>query len=174
MAIIVKNLTHADITRVVEIEELSFESHIRESKEVYHQRVETFEEGALGFFVEHRLIGFFFAELWEKQERYEKERFALSHNPSLFHTKGGNELYISSFAIDYHYKEVLKGRVAFSLAMNHLKERLSFSSVILLVSQRWQGALTIYKEWGFTTIETIENSLSLGEDAYVMRLVELC
>ena len=107
------SLEHKDLDRVMEIERKSFSSNTWEEKDVYEKRINTFSQGNLGIWQEDRLFGFICSELWKFEEIYEAERFMLSHNIEDYHSDYGDELNISSFAIDKNFSSKGLGKLSF-------------------------------------------------------------
>ena len=156
MPITIRPLEHDDIPRIMEIEHRCFDSAVWESVEIYEERIDTYPLGNLGFFHGDILIGFLWCELWKHEQRYDLARFELSHHPRQFHDPNGTELYISSFAVDPHYRHLLRGKEAFSLGMARIQQTYPFETAILLVSEHWHAARTIYTQWGFSEVQRIE------------------
>lgn len=156
MPITIRPLEHDDIPRIMEIEHRCFDSAVWESVEIYEERIDTYPLGNLGFFHGDILIGFLWCELWKHEQRYDLARFELSHHPRQFHDPNGTELYISSFAVDPHYRHLLRGKEAFSLGMARMQQTYPFETAILLVSEHWHAARTIYTQWGFSEVQRIE------------------
>ncbi|MFA5514105.1 MAG: GNAT family N-acetyltransferase [Sphaerochaetaceae bacterium] len=173
MSVYVASLKESDIDRIIEIETTSFSMDVRESKELYLKRISLFREGNLGFYKDQTLLGFFCSELWLYKERYEADRFTLNGDFETYHNKNGKELYISSFAVDRKYRNLIKGKVAFDLAVKTLLNKFNLESIILLVGQNWVAAHSIYNQWGFKEIYKIEGFFSNpnadGETAIIMR-----
>lgn len=173
MHLYVDHLKSSDINRIIEIERSSFSKDVQESKELYLKRINLFKEGNLGFYADDKLIGFFCSELWHFKERYDLNQFTLNGDFEASHNSKGDELYISSFAIDKQYRSLLKGKEAFNLAINFLLKHLEIKSIILLVGQNWLAARSIYKQWGFKEIAEIEgffsDSKQDGNKAIIMR-----
>lgn len=170
MPIEIRLLGNEHISRLMEIETLSFAEGICEDASVYERRIQVWPEGNLGFFYDRTLLGFLCCELWEFQKSYDLARFSLSHDPNTYHRPSGSELYISSFALDPTYRHILRGRMAFSLGMEYLSLSQSFLSAILLVSDDWEGAKRIYRDYGFTEIRRLRQFFG-NADAVVMRTV---
>lgn len=172
MSVDVQPLSLAHIPALMALEKRAFAPSVCEDQAIYEQRIALFEAGNLGFFHDQRLIGFFCSELWGYQQSYEKDRFALSHSPGLFHCSLGTELYISSFAVDANQRTVLRGKKAFSLAMEYIQKRVAIQSAVLVVSEKWEAAKALYRWWGFTEIGSLEKGL--GDDtALIMRCESL-
>lgn len=169
MNINLRPLEVKDLDAIAQLEQTSFHKDVWESKEVYLKRIETFKLGNIGFFIEGNLIGFMCSELWAKQEKYPFERFNLSHAIDKYHNENGKELYISSFALNPNFKESLRGKEAFKIALAFYKENLSFDSIILMVSEEWKAAINIYLKFNFKEITRIKNYFPNNNDALIMR-----
>jgi len=148
-------LENRDLDRIMEIERKSFSSNTWEEKEVYERRISTFPQGNLGIWQEDKLIGFICSELWKFEEKYEVERFMLSHNIEDYHNLNGNELYISSFAIDKEFSSKGLGKLSFVSFFLEMQEKFKITSSILLVSDEWIGAKNIYLQNGYSKIGLI-------------------
>ena len=170
MPIEIRLLEQEHIDRLMEIETLSFPEGICEDASVYERRIQVWHQGNLGFFNGRTLLGFLCCELWEFQKSYDLARFSLSHDPNSYHRPSGSELYISSFALDPKYRHLLRGKTAFSLGMEFLGLSQSFSSAILLVSDEWEAAKRIYRDYGFIEIRRLRQFFG-NTDAVVMRTV---
>ena len=169
MNIKLRPLEVKDLDAIVELEQTSFHKDVWEAKEIYLKRLVTFALGNIGFFLDQKLIGFMCSELWLKQERYPLERFALSHDIDEYYNVNGKELYISSFALNPAYKHILRGKEAFKIALAFYKENLSFDSIILMVSEEWKAAISIYLKFNFKEITRIKNYFPNNSDALIMR-----
>lgn len=149
------SLEHKDLDRVMEIERKSFSSNTWEEKDVYEKRINTFSQGNLGIWQEDKLIGFICSELWNFEEKYEAKRFMLSHNIEDYHNLNGNELYISSFAINKEFSSKGLGKLVFDKFLTEMQEKFKIKSSVLLVSDEWIGAKNIYLKNGYSKIGLI-------------------
>lgn len=152
-----KELTTNDINRIMEIETTSFPKSCWEKKNVYLERIKTFPEGNLGIWSNNSLIGFITSELWIHQKDYNKNRFMLSHKIDDYHDYTGNELYISSFAIDKDFRTKGLGTVVFKEFLCLMETLFNLKNCILLVSCEWQNAVKIYKNNEFESIDLIKD-----------------
>lgn len=150
-------LENKNLDRVMEIEKTSFSSNTWEEKEVYERRIYTFPQGNLGIWLENELVGFICSELWNFEENHEKERFMLSHNIEEYHNVKGNELYISSFAIDKRFSSKGLGKQSFDKFLDRIQKDFMIKSSILLVSDEWAGAKHIYFKKGYNKLGTIDD-----------------
>ena len=157
-----------DLPSLSEIEQRCFSDDVRESPAVYRQRIETFPEGTLGFFIANELAGFFCSELWDEHREIDVQQFTLSHDIRSTHHSDGTLLYISSFAVDPLHRATLRGKDAFSLAMNHMQHTSCFHAAILLVAQSWHAARAIYEQWGFVELMRLPGSFP-GDDGIIMQ-----
>lgn len=150
-------LEHKDLDRVMEIERKSFSSNTWEEKDVYEKRINTFSQGNLGIWQEDKLIGFICSELWNFEEKYEAKRFMLSHNIEDYHNDYGKELYVSSFAIDKDFSSKGLGKLSFEKFLMEMQEKFKIKSSILLVSDEWIGAKSIYLKKGYNKMDYISD-----------------
>ena len=158
-----------DIPRVMEIEHACFPRSVCEPEEIYRKRIMHVPEGNLGFYFGSSLTGFLCTELWKHQDCYDLSKFSLSHDPELHHDVSGTELYISSFAVDPAFRGIIRGKAVFAMAMKHMIDHLAPACAILLVSERWHAARTIYQRWGFMETGRLASWFSPGEDGIIMR-----
>lgn len=172
---IFKSLKYEDLERVMEIEKSSFSKNTWEDKEIYEERMTVFPEGNLGIWVEGFMIGFISSELWEYQEKYNQNRFMLSHHIKDYHNYLGTDLYISSFAIDKKYRGNGFGKKIFQEFLDRITEKYPLKSGILLVSNEWVNAKMIYEFQGYKVIDSISeffiNDLFEKFDGIIMRKV---
>lgn len=169
MSIVLHPLEISHSERIMQIERLSFHEKVCEDAGVYRRRIETFPQGNLGFFFNGLLIGFFCSELWRHEREYDIERFRLSHDITRFFDRDGTDLYISSFALDGSYRNELRGKQAFFLAMDHMHRTCTVESAILLVSDQWTAAREIYRQWGFTEVQRIPCCFPDAAEGIIMR-----
>lgn len=150
-------LEKKDLYRIMEIEKKSFSSNTWEEKEVYEKRIEIFPQGNLGIWLDDKLVGFICSELWQFEEKYGIERFMLSHNIEDYHNVNGNELYVSSFAIDRDFSSKGLGKISFEKFLNEMQKKFLIKSSILLVSAEWAGAKNIYSKKAYVNLGIIKD-----------------
>lgn len=171
--IIFKLLRDEDLESLMILEHSSFAQNTWEEKSVYEQRIRVFPEGNLGIWLDEEMIGFISSELWKYEEDYDKKRFMLSHNIEEYHFYEGQELYISSFAIDKAYRGKGFGKEAFQLFLEKMKSLYFLKSSILLVSDEWKNAKKVYENYGYKTKGYIAdffiNDFSKEFDGIIMR-----
>lgn len=157
----------------MEIEHTCFDEAVWESTSVYEERLCSFPHGNLGIFSGDELAGFLWCELWNYETEYGIERFTLSHSPTAYHDPHGNELYISSFAVDPQFRTHIRGKSAFAKAIGHMIGSHEIESAILLVSEQWKAARSIYTQWGFEEIKRLQHFFNTNDgnrwDGLIMR-----
>ena len=168
MNFVIRSLHRDDMLRIQLVEQACFAHDVQEDPSVYLQRIKTFPAGNLGFFIDDLLVGFFCSELWEETKELDVQRFELAHDIRTYHRENGTLLYISSFAIDPLYRHLLRGKTAFTYAMDQLIRTIDFSSVILLVAAAWHPARAIYRNWGFVEKQHLTACFASG-DGIIMR-----
>lgn len=166
-------LQQKDLERLMEIEKKAFSKNTWENREVYEKRINTFPEGNLGIWFEDKFIGFICSELWNYEKTYNKDRFMLSHNIEDYHSFSGEELYISSFAIDESFSGKGFGKLSFENFLLEIPKKYNIKSSILLVSSQWTGAIKIYKNMSYKELDRIEsfftNDNEIFFDGIIMR-----
>ena len=150
--IIIRSATAEDIDAIMEIENESFLSGVREEKELYLKRIAVFPQG---FLVAQdpetkQIGGYIVSEIWREDLSVFPEKLTLGHSPEAVHDKGGSCLYISSFGTLRQWR----GRGIGKELFQSLQERIvnDFPSVtlqVLIVSENWTAARTLYSRKGF-------------------------
>lgn len=164
-----------DLPRILELERLCFDGDTQESEEVYRERIETFPEGFLVLetapddhgdvsdYGETPLAGFICSELWLRSTHAEPapvtaELFSLGHSIRERFSVEGNELYISSLAVEPAYRGKGYGELLFQTLNERIRSGFpKVESIILLVGERWIGARKIYERAGFTTVGILKD-----------------
>ncbi len=154
-----------DIPAIMAIEHNAFIPQIQEKEKIFQQRLSLFPQG---FFVlqdcsddivlrngKSLTVGYFCSELWANSD--EEGFLKLGHSPKKSHYPEGRVLYISSFAILSNYRGTGEGKKFFIQSLNSICSALpQIQTVVLLVSEDWQGAKHIYREAGFTETKRLE------------------
>lgn len=175
MAKLITEADLADLSKIMELEDLGFQKGIREKKQVFEERISCFPEGFLVIKDDSEIMGYISAEIWSYSEFINKEMFALGHSINSFHIDKGEEIYISSMAIHPKYRGMGLGRMLFEELIERLKSKyITIFSAILIVNEAWINARKIYEGAGFKTIAVIEEFFTLSggvlQDALVMRM----
>lgn len=144
-----------DIDGIMAVEEASFIPAIREERNVFLDRINTFQHGFLILEKEGKLAGYFCGELWNSVPGNNKV-FALGHSASQTHCNEGCVLYISSFAISPRYRGLGLGTPFFCGCLRFIaKEFPKIKTLLLLVNEEWLSARHIYESIGFKVIRVI-------------------
>lgn len=147
-----RKASEKDIESIMKIEEEGFIEGIRESKEVFLERLRTFPEGFLIFSINGKDIAYMASELWEKAD---DASFSVGHRIKKA-SENARILYLSSFAIVKKYQNRGFGRALFGEAINHFLDAFKIESIFLLVNEKWLGARKIYADFGFVPYKEIK------------------
>lgn len=173
-----------DIGAIMKIEQLSFHPEVIESQKVFEDRIEVFADGFLIAEIEKEndgdsnngncrmeIAGYISSELWKYSEEIPYSNFNLNHSIYDTHHDEGEELYISSVAVNPAVRGGKIGKRLFTELLKNISKEYDLKSAILLVNSDWQNAYKMYQKEGFTVIDKIsdffpalENSDS-GEDS---------
>lgn len=165
-----------DIKDIMNIETSSFEKNICENEDVFLKRIKLFPEGF--FIMEHdkKVIGYLCSEIWKYKEAVEVSDFELGHSIDESHSSNGTELYISSMGILTNFRGMGLGKLMFEEFLRYmLKMQTSLETIVLIVSENWRNAISIYYDNGFKEISTIRKffqankNQSYSEHGIVMR-----
>lgn len=160
----------SDIDAIMEIENNSFESAIRESKEVFLSRIEVFQKGFLLLKVNGVTAGYFSSELWAKAPESESDFASLfvGHSIKKTHRDDGKSLYVSSFAILPSFRGKGLAHSFFCESLSLIKSDVGFLSAFLVVNPKWQSAQKIYQKEGFSKKRILKRFFENGDDAIFM------
>lgn len=150
--ITIRSAVAADIDAIMKIENESFLPGIREERDLYLKRISVFPEGFL-VAQDNRTKetgGYIVSEIWTEDLSAFPEKLALGHSPEAVHDKNGRYLYIASFGTLSQWR----GRGIGKALFQYLQERIAndFPSVtgqVLIVSENWMAAGTLYRRKGF-------------------------
>lgn len=155
------------------IEDDSFDPAIREDLSTFRERLEVFPEGFVLLEVDGRVGGYLCSELWDVSGRIEPSDFTLGHSAHDLHRPRGNSLYISSYGILSALRGRGLGRLFFRSFQEYAKSRFPHDQTLLLVSETWKGARTIYESEGYAYILTVPGFFRFSDgkaaDGLVMR-----
>ena len=76
----IRNAKINDIEKILEIEHNSFDKNICEDKQVFIDRIETFNDGFLVAEYENEIIGYICSEIWLYDENIKESSFLLNHS----------------------------------------------------------------------------------------------
>ncbi|MGN0740883.1 MAG: GNAT family N-acetyltransferase [Treponema sp.] len=166
----------SDIDFVMQIEEKSFSSSIKEERKIFLKRINLFANGFLIFEHNFKPAGYLSSELWQALPQNEKE-FSLScglnHGIESVFALDGKILYISSFAILPEFRGKGSGFSMFSDALNYFERTFDLTDFVLTVNEEWNGARRIYDKCGFREVfkvrKMFENSAGCFSDGIFMR-----
>ena len=171
------NLKRAEkkyIKDIMDIESCSFASGICEDEKTFLSRLELFNDGFYVLELNGRVAGYICSEIWEFQKDPDRRCFDLGHNIRDYHDVRGTELYISSMGLHPVHRGKGAGRYMFEQALKNICERYPhLETQILIVSDKWQKAIQIYRKNGFRELFTIDNFFmyknNQSENGIVMR-----
>ncbi|MCL2523827.1 MAG: GNAT family N-acetyltransferase, partial [Betaproteobacteria bacterium] len=151
-AIIIRKAVANDIDGIMTIEHLSFRSRVTESRKVFEDRIAAFPDGFLVAVVdrenERRIVGYISSELWVLSEDVPYSNFDLGHSVYDTHCDDGEELYISSIAVDPTVRGGQIGKKLFVSLLKMVQDKYKLKSAILLVNSDWASAYKMYQKEG--------------------------
>ncbi|MCL2549877.1 MAG: GNAT family N-acetyltransferase [Methanimicrococcus sp.] len=175
VTVIIRKATADDIGGIMEIEHLSFHSDVIESKKVFEDRIAVFSDGFLVAVAdtgnERKIAGYISSELWafsegsKGSENIPYSNFNLNHSVYETHRDDGEELYISSVAVDPAFRGGQIGKKLFTGLLETIQRKYQPKSVILLVNGDWQNAYTMYQKEGFETVADIPGFFPVLENS---------
>jgi Acetyltransferases len=157
-----------DIKNIMKIEHLAFHSEIIESEKTFEDRMKAFGDGFLVAETKtsgkKEIVGYISSELWEESKEIPYENFALNHSIFKTHKADGNELYISSVAVDPAVRGNNIGRRLFEELLKMISGKYELKSSILIVNTEWENALEMYRKNGFEEIAQMPNFFPKKEE----------
>lgn len=150
--VIIRSARLSDIDAIMKIEYESFLPGLCEERDLYLKRIEAFADGFLiaEDSATGQIGGYISSELWREDQGVNAEVLALGHDPLSVHDQNGKHLYITSFGTlsDWRGKKI--GLKLFTA----LEEKIEndFPQVvkkILIVSEKWTAARSLYARQGF-------------------------
>lgn len=171
----IRKANAGDIDDIMEIEHLSFHPEIIESKKVFEERIAAFPDGFLIAEIEDKgnkngggigktIAGYISSELWKYSENIPYSNFGLNHSVYDTHSDDGEELYISSVAVNPAVRGGKIGKRLFTTLLDNISEKYNLKSAILLVNSDWRNAYQMYQKEGFVTVDKIFNFFPMSED----------
>jgi ribosomal-protein-alanine N-acetyltransferase len=153
---IFRQATLKDLDDIMSIENDSFPAGIKESKEIYTDRIEIFPEGNSVCEIDGKCVGCICTEIWSVHIIHE-DLFMHGKSIRRLHSLYGNTFYISSFALLSKYRG--KSSIALKLSEEHLghltKSYPKVSKQLILVGEPWKSAQATYKRYGFKLVPNI-------------------
>lgn len=172
----IRNAKINDIEKILEIEHASFDKNICEDRQVFIDRIETFNEGFLVAEYENEIIGYICSEIWPYNENLKESDFLLNHSIKESHKTNGDELYISSFAISPKARKYGIGKILFNYLIDNVDKLIKEpKSLLLVVAENWTSARNIYIKNGFLEVCTLKDFFDYDDieafkaDGIVMR-----
>lgn len=165
-----------DINYIMEIEQSSFSKIVCEDKNVFLQRIETFEKGFIVMEYNNKIISYTCSEIWDYNEKIDEDKFTFGHLIKDIHKANGNEVYISSMGILPKFRGYGLGKLMFEFYIKYILDFVeSPKSILLVVSENWTNARKIYINNGFKEICIFNDFIDYGnvppfkENVIVMR-----
>lgn len=172
----IRNAKINDIEKILEIEHNSFDKNICEDKQVFIDRIETFNKGFLVAEYKGEIIGYICSEIWLYNENLKESDFLLNHSIKESHKANGDELYISSFAISSKARKYGIGKILFNYLIDNVDKLIANpKSLLLVVAENWTSARNIYLKKGFLKVCILKDFFDYGDifpfkaDGIVMR-----
>ena len=172
----IRNAKINDIEKILEIEHNSFDKNICEDKQVFIDRIETFNKGFLVAEYKGKIIGYICSEIWLYNENLKESDFLLNHSIKESHKANGDELYISSFAISPKARKYGIGKILFNYLIDNVDKLIANpKSLLLVVAENWTSARNIYLKKGFLEVCILTDFFDYGNaqpfkaDGIVMR-----
>jgi Acetyltransferases len=157
-----------DIESIMKIEYSAFHSEIVESEKTFKDRIKTFGDGFLVAEIEtgegKAIAGYISSELWEYSKEIRYSNFNLNHSICETHKTSGNELYISSIAVDPTVRGKNIGKRLFEELLKTVSEKYRLKSAILIVNSEWKSAFEMYQKNGFEIVAEIPNFFLKNEE----------
>lgn len=165
-----------DLKDILRVEQTCFESDFCEPSHIFSERINVFPEGFIIMEFEGNVMGFLCSEIWNYKENLYSKDFSLGHSINKVHVSNGTELYISSWGILPDFRGKGLGKALFSKSLEMITKTCpELKGAILVVSDTWQHAITIYKEHQFAPLMLLEEFFAyssiekLNENGIVMR-----
>jgi ribosomal-protein-alanine N-acetyltransferase len=162
--------TAADLDAIMRIEEGCFDARIREARESFADRLETFPAGFLLLrdAAEATPVGYLCSEIWEAVPSAEPANFRLGHSARERHSPNGTVLYVSSFAVLPSARGGA-GRYLFREGLSSIAATCPrLRRVAFVVCDSWLAARHIYETEGFAYTGRIGGFFPPTSDALVM------
>jgi len=158
-----------DIESIMKIEYSAFHSEIVESEKTFEDRMKVFGDGFLVAEIETNagktVVGYISSELWEYSKEIQYSNFKLNHPVCETHKTGGNELYISSVAVDSAVRGKNIGKRLFEELLKTVSEKYKLKSAVLIVNSEWKSAFEMYQKNGFEIVAEIPNFFPKSEES---------
>ena len=168
-SIFIRKANLDDIGGIMNVERLSFPDSVIESQKAFEDRISCFSDGFLVAVSENKIIGYISSELWQFSKNTPISNFTLNHSVFKTHHGDGEELYISSIAVDPKFRGNGIGKYLFEELLKTVPKKYTLMYLILLVSSNWKHAFSMYQKKGFVEINRIPDFFSPSEDGIIMR-----
>lgn len=151
----------ADIEEIMRIEDACFSPGIRESRDVFIDRISTFPDGTLvmrqNIGSARDCAGYLSSEIWNEVPACLHEAWGLGHSAKDRHAADGEILYISSFAVDPAFRGKGAGRFFFQESLDRICwANPRIKKVVFIVNETWVAARRIYETEGFAYTGKLE------------------
>ena len=152
---IIKNATLNELPLIMLTEKQAFIPQLQEKEETFLQRINAARGTFLLFYTDFdEYMGYLSAEFIPAVPVC-MEQISFNHLPEK--DCKSDIIYISSFALDKKFRGNGNGKMAFSMAINHLENQPGTKRIVLLVNEIWNGARWIYQKAGFREINSFED-----------------
>jgi len=152
----------SDIDSIMVIEDEAHPEGIRETREIFQERIEHYPEGFLVTVKGGKVVGYICSELWEV-DKIVPGLFALNKSIRSRHTFTGNTHYISSMAILKRAQSLGLGRSMFRA----LLDAVPVTKRVLIVDLNKTRAHRIYIDAGFEPLFAIRDFFTpVGQAPY--------
>lgn len=150
-----------DIDEIMRIEDACFAPGIRESRDVFLDRIKTFPDGMLVLMPtidqSRKCAGYLSSEIWSEVPASLHEAWGLGHPAKDRHMDEGEILYVSSFAVDPSYRGNGTGRFFFQESIDRICwANPRIKRIVFIVNETWLPARRIYEKEGFVYTGKLE------------------
>lgn len=146
----IRQAAEDDLDMIMKVEDEGFVREIRETREVFLERLSVFPDGFFMLLNDGEISGYFCCELWEKIPEDTNE-FLIGHDISKVHTASGNVLYVSSWAILKKFRGTGCGKRYFEMCIGAVRKSYpNLKKLFLVVNENWKGPRKIYLDYGFS------------------------
>lgn len=150
-----------DIDAIMRLENECFGERVREEAEVFMQRINVFPAGFILLFDDEQLIGCISSEVRDSTKSDEKT-YKTGHSIARVHDDGGDELYISSFAISPSFRGCGFGGLLLKELLDVFSLRTHIKFATLIVARDWAEAVGLCEKMGFVVTGEVPKLLKNG------------
>lgn len=171
----IRKALKSDIKAIMQMENEGFVNGIKESEDIFIERINIFSDGFLILSDENNIpVGYISSEIWNYKDKIDENDFTLEHSIKTKHDYNGNELYISSMVLSNKLKGKGWGHILLYYLIDNIRESYpNIKSVVLIVCNNWKSARKIYINKGFEEVYSIKDFFkpisNLSRDGIVMR-----